>query len=87
MIPVKPFPVYGARAMTFAADQTEYNPLPALIELDGRVHTRWQLSEDERRAILDGACIVLEVLTFNQPLQPLALRVEGVGEFIELAQP
>lgn len=83
MIPVEPIGVAG-RHVTYAADQPEYNPLKATVEPDGTVHTRWQLTLDERRAILDGACIILEIATFNAPLQPLFIAVEGVIDPVEL---
>lgn len=82
MIPVKP--LTAGRHVTYAADQPEYNPLPAVVEPDGTVHTRWQLTDDERRAILDGACITLAILTFNTPLQPLLMAVEGTDGLVEL---
>lgn len=81
---VEPFPGQDRRRVTFAADQPQYNPLPAVIDSDGVVHTRWQLTEDERRAILDGACITLSIMTFGQALQPVLLAIEGVGERIEV---
>ena len=86
MKPVEPIQLYqDARRVTYGAGQSEYDVLPAVRYPDGTVHTRWQLTADERRAILDGACIVLSILTFNQPIQPLHLSVEGTDGLIELA--
>lgn len=71
----------GYSRVTFAADQPEYLPLPALVHAgaDRRVLTRWRPSEDERRAIMDGAAIELAQLTFGHPLQPLLVGVQGVA--------
>lgn len=67
------------RPVVFGADQPEYEGLPALVNRDGVVVTRWRLSAEERGAILDGACIELAVLTFGRALQPVSLRVQGVS--------
>ena len=61
------------REVVFAKDQPEYNPLPALLEEDGTVHTRWRLSLKERLQVLFSGDIYLALLTFNQPLQPCLL--------------
>jgi hypothetical protein len=71
------------RRVVYAANQPQYNPLPALVDAEGTVHTRWQLTEDERRAIMDGACVTLALMTFGDPLQPIRLGVEGIGEPVE----
>jgi hypothetical protein len=85
MNPVEPIQLYAdARRVTYGAGQSDYNTLPAVRYPDGTVHTRWVLTPDERQAILDGACITLSMLTFNQPLQSVHLAVEGVGERVEV---
>jgi len=69
----------GGERVVFAADQPEYRPLPALrYPFYGTVRTRWRLSENERRAILDGANVELSIVTFGAPLQPVVLSVQGV---------
>lgn len=80
MKPVEPHQQPGGRRVVFAADQPQYDPLPAVIDSEGVIHTRWQLSADERRAVLDGSCLELMVWTFGQALQPVYLRIEGVEE-------
>ena len=77
--PIKPANM-DARAVTIAANQPQYNPLPALVEPDGTVHTRWQLTDEERAAIAAGADLMLSVLTFRQPLQPVIMGVAGVDD-------
>jgi len=66
--------------IVFAKYQPEYEPLPAVQVEPGLVWTKWQLSGAERRAIMDGARVELFVWTFGQPLQPVALKIEGVEE-------
>ncbi|MGE0227778.1 MAG: hypothetical protein AB7I38_11065 [Dehalococcoidia bacterium] len=66
--------------LLIGANQPEYEPLPAVMfpGPEGRMVTRWRPSLDERRAIMDGACVELAVMTFNEPLQPVLLGVQGV---------
>lgn len=59
MKPVEQFPYEGSTAVTFAKDQPQYDPLPALVFQDGAVLTEWELSEEERAAILAGENIRL----------------------------
>ncbi|KKN39260.1 hypothetical protein LCGC14_0745430 [marine sediment metagenome] len=79
MEPVEPTDAPG-RKVVFAAEQADYLPLVAHFTDGGTVLTRWRPNENERRAIMDGACIDLEVMTFGQPLQPLHVTVQGVNE-------
>ena len=78
MIPTEPADEFG-QLVVFAKDQPQYQQLPARVS-NGVVTSRWQLSEDERRAILDGACVMLESWTFGRPLQPVRLWIEGVEQ-------
>lgn len=61
----------------YAADQSEYDRLPAFKTNDqyGKVTTRWKLSWRERWAILVHGDLWLQLLTFNKPLQPVKLMV------------
>jgi len=70
--------------VVFAKDQPEYLPLPALRMPDGMVITCWELSEDEKKQILETGKIYLQQLTFNQPLQPVLLMVD-LADSIELS--
>jgi len=79
MQPVDPVGLPGRR-VDYAENQKQYETLPSNQEADGKVWSRWSLSLDERRAILNGACIELTMWTFGQPLQPVHLRVQGVEE-------
>lgn len=61
---------------TFAKDQPEYIPLPSHRQPGGTVTTRWRLSWKERLLVVFGGSIWLQVLTFNEPLQPVKLTAE-----------
>ena len=74
MKPITPEIRYNYKAVIFAKDQPEYNPLVA--NFDGRtVETKWQLSWKERIKILLTGNIYLSLLTFGQPLQPIRMSV------------
>lgn len=51
---VDQMPVDGAEAVTFAKDQDEFQPLPALVYPDGTVLTEWRFTEEERAQIARG---------------------------------
>ena len=70
---MRPIPFPEANS-TYAKDQPEYLPLPAFREPDGTVTSCWGLSWRERLQVLLTGRVWVTVLTFNQPLQPLALR-------------
>ena len=61
---------------TYAKDQPEYSPLPAHREPGGTVTSCWALSWRERLRVLLSGRIWVTVLTFNEPLQPMAIRTE-----------
>lgn len=71
---MKPVEFKGQNVI-FAKDQPEYNPLPALKMPDGEVITCWELSDEEMMDIVTTKRIYLSQLTFNQPLQPVMLKV------------
>lgn len=54
-----------------AKDQPEYLPLPALIDLRGKVISCWKVTLKERIILLFTGKLFLSQLAFNQPLQPL----------------
>ena len=63
--------------VTYAKNQPEYLPLPCHKSEDGTVTSCWRLSFIDRlRAAFLGR-IYLQVLTFNQPLQPLKMGSEN----------
>lgn len=79
MIPVSPVVSgYEDLEVVFAKDQPEYLPLPALCRHDSPdlpVTSRWALTDAERGKIAAGADVVLTLLTFGDPLQPITLEV------------
>lgn len=71
------FPGLEWREIVYAKDQPQYIPLRTLVS-DGperKVISRWTLTEEQRKAILDGADIFLELSTYSQPLQPIRMIV------------
>lgn len=64
---------WGVSEITFAKDQPEYLPLPALKFQDGLVVTRWSLSFWERLHVLFSGSVFLGMLTYNHPLQPVIM--------------
>ncbi len=73
--------------VVYAKDQPEYLPLHVLRGNNkGAVLSRWTFTDEQRQAIADGADIFLDVLTFNQPLQPLAIYVAHELEASSVAE-
>jgi hypothetical protein len=63
--------------VVYAKHQPEYNPLRTLKSA-GRykgVLSRWSFTPEQRKAIADGADILLELSTFGSPLQPTRMMV------------
>ena len=72
--PVTPVAPHDALSVTtFAAEQPEYKPLPAHVEPDGTVTTRWHVGWMDRLRLLLVGDLWLQVLTLHQPLQPMSL--------------
>jgi len=57
----------------YAKDQPEYLPLPSHKTKDGEVTSCWKLSFWERLKVLITGRIFLQILTFNESLQPLKM--------------
>lgn len=57
--------------VTFAKNQPEYTPLPAMLLEDGMAVTCWQFSPEELSEIQKTGKIYISQLTFNHPLQPV----------------
>jgi hypothetical protein len=57
----------------FAKDQKEYLQLPAHCDTENGTATfSFKLSEEEIKQVIETGTVYLTVLTFNQPLQPIA---------------
>lgn len=65
--------------VVYGVGQPQYRPLPAVLTAEG-CWTSWELTLEERRAILDGARVELFIMTFDSPLQPVRLCIEGIEE-------
>lgn len=70
----------GTELVTYAKDQPEYLPLPAVRYPDGRIYTEWKPDEAELARLQRGEAVRLWIWTFNQPLQPVALEVTSEHE-------
>lgn len=81
---MKPIEFPGAN-VTFAKDQPEYQPLPAMVLKDneGSVITCWELTDEEIETISKTKKLYLKQLTFRHPLQPILPTVD-LSDGIEL---
>ncbi len=61
--------------------QDEYSNLPVVVGL-GRVTCRMEPSPEEREAIAAGADLIVTILNFQKPIQPLAFLVATKGEIM-----
>jgi hypothetical protein len=57
----------------FGKNQEQYDNLPAYIDPEGCVTSRWRLTWRERLSIFFTGNLWLSVLTFGDPLQPVRL--------------
>lgn len=80
MRPIDPGGDHG-ELVVMAKDQPEYAQLPARVSADRVfVTTRWQLDEEDTAAIEAGGDILLRLMTFGHPLQPIMIAVGGLEE-------
>lgn len=79
---------YEAQLGGKEAGQPEYAGLKILRSPEGRVMSRWTFTEEERRAIAEGADLFLTVHTFNHPFQPVKIIIADAqdGASPELAE-
>jgi hypothetical protein len=70
-----------AQETVYAADQPQYIPVRTLRANGkmGAVISRWTLTDEQRRAIAEGADIFLELSTFYQPLQPIRMAISDTS--------
>lgn len=68
--------------VVLGAAQDEYSNLPVVVGM-GRVTCRMELEEAERRAVAEGSDIIITILNFQKPIQPLALTVVSKGSIME----
>lgn len=74
--------------VTYAKDQPEYNPLPAMrIPTPmGEVITCWELSDEELEYVMKTKRIYLSQLTFNSALQPIRMMTDLADGIIILTK-
>lgn len=71
MHPVSPVvPQADGDERIIAEHQPEYLSLPCLRAPDGTILTRWILSEEEKRQVVEQGYLYVAVLGFNQVLMP-----------------
>jgi len=68
----------GAIETVIAKDQPEYLPLPGvrLLNPEGDLITRWELSDAEIEKLVESRSIYLTMMTFNRPVTPVMLSVD-----------
>jgi hypothetical protein len=66
-----------SKEVVYAKDQPEYIPLRTLVYAgrDTKVISRWTLTDEQRKAVAEGADIFLMLFTFGHPLQPIQMAV------------
>lgn len=68
----------GSKAVVIAEHQAKYRDLPSVRTPDGQVITRWSLTDDERRAILQGEDVYVTLLS-RGAINPLFVTVGPVN--------
>lgn len=65
------------KEIVYAKSQPEYVPLRTLVSSgpNCRVISRWTLTDEQRKAVAEGADIYLQLYTFGEPLQPIMMAV------------
>lgn len=64
--------------ITYGKGQPQYAPLPAYKDKnseEGKITTCWELSDEEVLQLTHTKKVYLQVMTFNNPLQPVLLTV------------
>lgn len=88
MIPASPvIPSREAPEVEIAKTQQEYLTLPSLRTADGIVLSRWLLTDEEKRLILEQGYLYISVLTFNHKLQPIRPTADIPPEFANTGVP
>jgi len=74
MKPITPIvPGFKLEITEYAKGQKQYISLPTHKQPDGTVTIRWKLNWSERFKLFLTGDLWHQVLTFNQPLQPIKL--------------
>lgn len=70
------------KEVVYAKDQPEYIPLRTLVSQteEREVISRWTFTDEQRKAIAEGADVFLILMTFGAPLQPIKMAVsDSIG--------
>ncbi len=73
--------------VVFAEHQEEYNSLPAHSSEEGVVTTCWKLSKQELEKINQTGVLWIQLMTFNNPLQPIFVSVDKSEVFQQTIEP
>jgi len=74
---------FPEQTVVYAANQPEYQPLPAHRIPDspeGEIITCWELSPEEASELIWSRRLYIRVCTFGQPLQPILPQIESPWE-------
>lgn len=67
--------------MCIAKDQPEYLPLPSLVDQrDGRVMSRWELTDEERKQIAEGADVFVTIYALEGKITPMKVEIRRKDE-------
>lgn len=73
---MKPIPFEGQNVV-IAENQDEYHSLPAFIDQrQGCVTFCYELTLDERIEVMNNGKVWVRLLTFNNPMQPIAMSIK-----------
>ncbi len=67
----------GSKAVVIAEHQDEYRDLPSVRTPTGYVITRWALTDDERRRVLEGEALFVTILSHGA-INPLFCTIGPV---------
>jgi hypothetical protein len=67
----------GSRAIIIAEHQDEFKSLPSVRTPDGKIITRWELTDDERKRVLLGDDVFLTIIS-SGAICPVYLSVGPV---------
>ena len=76
---MKPVDFEGSNVV-MGKGQPEYIPLPAYRDDEGKVTSVWELTDEERQLIADGAKVCTCLSTFGHSIQPQSVWISQVAD-------
>ncbi len=76
----KVLPGFESYEVVYAKDQPGVSPLSVIKSPEGILLSRWEFTDEERRAIAAGSDLLLFVHTINKPLQLYQMAVGHVND-------